>query len=49
VDGKDEDFSHPANRTMTASVCKTARRVQTASHWEFATHRKLLTNETAAI
>jgi hypothetical protein len=39
VDGKDEDFPHRANRTMTASACKAARRVRIASHWEFATHR----------
>ena len=38
VDGKDEDLSHRANRTMTASACKTARRVRVASHCEFATH-----------
>jgi hypothetical protein len=38
VDGKDEDFSHPANRTITAGPCKTARRVRIASHWKFATH-----------
>jgi len=39
VDGKDEDVSHRANRTITAGTCKTARRVRIASHWEFATHR----------
>jgi hypothetical protein len=39
VDGKDEDFSHRANRTTTASACKAARRVRIASHWEFATRR----------
>jgi hypothetical protein len=38
VDGKDEDLSHRANRTMTASACKAARRVRIASHCEFATH-----------
>jgi len=38
VDGKDEDFSHRANRTITAGTCKTARRVRIASHCEFATH-----------
>jgi hypothetical protein len=38
VDGKDEDFSHRANRTMSASTCKAARRVRIASHCEFATH-----------
>jgi hypothetical protein len=38
VDGKDEDFSHRANRTITAGTCKTARRVRVASHCEFATH-----------
>ena len=40
VDGKDEDLSHRAKRTMTASACKTARRVRIASHCEFATHRR---------
>ena len=39
VDGKDQDVTHPANRTITAGTCKTARRVRIASHWEFATHR----------
>ena len=39
VDGKDEDFTHRANRTTTASACKAARRVRIASHCEFATHR----------
>ena len=39
VDGKDEDFTHWANRTISAGPCKTARRVRIASHWEFATHR----------
>jgi hypothetical protein len=38
VDGKDEDFSNRANRTITAGTCKTARRVRVASHCEFATH-----------
>ena len=38
VDGKDEDFSHRVERTITAGTCKTARRVRIASHWEFATH-----------
>ncbi len=42
VDGKDEDFSHRANRTTTAGTCKTARGVRVASHCEFATHRYLL-------
>jgi len=28
VDGKDEDFSHRANRTITAGTCKTARRAR---------------------
>jgi hypothetical protein len=40
VDGKDEDLSHRANRTITAGTCKTARRVRIASHWEFATNRQ---------
>jgi hypothetical protein len=39
VDGKDEDFSDRANRTIIAGTCKTARRVRIASHYEFATHR----------
>ena len=39
VDGKDEDFTHRPNRTITAGPCKTARRVRIASHYEFATHR----------
>jgi hypothetical protein len=43
VDGKDEDFSHRANRTITARACKAARRVRIASHWEFATHTSLAT------
>jgi hypothetical protein len=38
VDGKDEDFTHRANRTITAGACKTARRVRIASNYEFATH-----------
>lgn len=38
VDGKDEDFTHRANRTITAGTRKTARRVRIASHYEFATH-----------
>jgi hypothetical protein len=38
VDGKDEDLSHRANRTMTAGTCQSARRVRIASHYEFATH-----------
>ena len=45
ADGKDEDFSHRANRTITAGTCKTARRVRIASHWEFATHRSDKTRE----
>ena len=40
VDGKDEDLSHRANRTMTASACKTARGVWISSDYEFATHRQ---------
>jgi hypothetical protein len=39
VDGKDEDFSHRANRTITAGTCKTARGVWISSDYEFATHR----------
>ena len=39
VDGEDEDFTHRANRTKTASTCKTARRARTASHYGFATHK----------
>jgi hypothetical protein len=38
VDGKDEDFTHRADRTITAGTRKTARRVRIASHYEFATH-----------
>ncbi len=38
VDGKDQDVTHRANRTITAGTCKTARRVRIASHWKFATH-----------
>jgi len=38
VDGKDEDFTHRANRTIAAGTCKTARRVRIPSHCEFATH-----------
>ena len=30
---------HRANRAITASTRKTARRVRIASHYEFATHR----------
>jgi hypothetical protein len=32
VDGKDEDCSRRANRTITASACKAARRARIASH-----------------
>jgi len=39
VDGKDEDFSHRVERTITANACKTARGVRIASHCEFAIHR----------
>ena len=39
VDGKDQDVTHRANRTISAGTCKTARRAPIASHWEFATHR----------
>jgi hypothetical protein len=42
VDGKDEDITHRANRTITAGTCKTARRARIASHCEFATHRSLV-------
>ena len=38
VDGKDEDFTHWADRTITAGTRKTARRVRIDSHCEFATH-----------
>ena len=38
ADGEDEDFSHRANRTITAGTCKTARRVRISSHYYFATH-----------
>jgi hypothetical protein len=38
ADGKDEDFTHRANRTITAGTCKTALRVRIASNYEFATH-----------
>jgi hypothetical protein len=31
-DGKDEDFTHWADRTITAGTRKTARRVRIASH-----------------
>jgi hypothetical protein len=33
VDGKEEDFTHRVNRTITAGTCKTARRVRIASHY----------------
>jgi len=39
VDGKDEDFTHRADRTITAGTRKTARRVRIASNCEFATQR----------
>jgi hypothetical protein len=39
VDGKDEDITHRANRTVAAGTRKTARGVRIASHCEFATHR----------
>ena len=39
MDDKDEEFPHPADRTMTASTFKTARRVRIPSYCEFATHR----------
>jgi hypothetical protein len=42
VDDKDEDFTHRANRTMSASTRKAARRVRIASHCQFATHTLLL-------
>jgi hypothetical protein len=41
VDGKDEDVSHRANRTMTAGARKTARRMRIASLYKFATHRSV--------
>jgi hypothetical protein len=40
VDGKDEDFSHRANRTTAACARKTARSVRVASHCQFAIHRR---------
>jgi hypothetical protein len=40
VDGKDEEFTHRANRTITAGTRKTARGARIASHWEFATHKR---------
>ena len=43
MDGKDEDVTHRANRTITAGTCKTARRVRVASHCEFATRTRLFT------
>jgi hypothetical protein len=46
VDGKDEDFTHRANRAITAGTCKTARRGRVASHCEFATHRRRITRRT---
>jgi hypothetical protein len=39
VDGKDDDFSHRADRIMTSGTCKTARSAPVPSHCEFATHR----------
>jgi hypothetical protein len=42
VDGKDDDLTHRANRTITAGTCKTARGVRIASDCEFATHRPQL-------
>jgi hypothetical protein len=39
VHGKDEEFAHGANGTITTSTCKTARRRRIASHYEFASHR----------
>jgi formyltetrahydrofolate hydrolase len=38
VNGKDENSTHQANRTITASKCTSARRVRIASNHEFATH-----------
>jgi len=46
VNGKDEVFSHQANRTITAGTCKTARRVRIASHCEFAAHRRQIAEVT---
>jgi hypothetical protein len=40
VDGKVEDFTHWADRTITAGTRKTARRVRIASNYEFATHTR---------
>ena len=40
VDGKEDDLSHRASRTITAGTCKTARGARIASHWEFATHKR---------
>jgi hypothetical protein len=39
VDGKDDDFSHRADRIMTSGTCKTARSARVPSHCEFATHK----------
>ena len=44
VDGKDEDLSHRANRTIIAGTRKTARRAWIASHYEFATDGLLVPN-----
>jgi hypothetical protein len=41
VNGKDQDVTDRANRTVTAGTCKTARRVRIASHCELATHSPL--------
>ena len=39
ADGKDEDFTHRANRTISVGTRKTARRVRITSHYEFTTDR----------
>ena len=43
MDGENEEFAHRANRTMTASVGKTARRRRIRSYYEFASHRPRVT------
>jgi hypothetical protein len=42
VDGKDDDFSHRADRIMTSGTCRTARSAPVPSHCEFATHRSTM-------
>jgi hypothetical protein len=41
VGGKDNDFSHRADRIMTSGTCKTALSAPVPSHCEFATHSAL--------